>query len=69
MVAENNLTGYKRSLRHGDIICRIGVQAVFTFYSKTTAQICKFFQDLGDNTCSLQPAVKNAAPGLLQSQY
>jgi len=39
--------------------------AYFAFFSKTTRRICaKVFQGLGENTCSLQLALKNTAPGL-----
>jgi len=39
--------------------------AYFAFFSKTTRRICdKFFQGLGENICSLQPALKSNAPGL-----
>jgi len=38
---------------------------VFVFEKKKTTWICaKFFQDLGENTCSLQPAMKSTALGL-----
>jgi len=38
----------------------------FAFFSKTTRQIGAkfFFQGLGENTCSLQLALKSNAPGL-----
>jgi len=41
-------------------------EVVFAFVWKTTRQICAklFFQGLGENICSLQPALKNTAPGL-----
>jgi len=35
----------------------------FCVFSKTTRRIyANFFQDLGENTCSLQPALKSTAP-------
>jgi len=35
------------------------------FISKMTRRICaKVFQDLGENTCSLQPVLKSNALGL-----
>jgi len=37
----------------------------FAFFSKTERVICaNFFQGLGENTCSLQPALKINAPDL-----
>jgi len=40
--------------------------ALFAFFFKTTRWICAkfFFQGFGENTCSLQPALKSSAPGL-----
>jgi len=49
-------------LRLGDVIFGI----IGAFISKTTRQICAkiFFQGLGKNICSLQPALKSNALGL-----
>jgi len=44
-----------------------GIKGRFVFFLKTTRRICtNFFQGLEENnTCSLQPALKNNALGLL----
>jgi len=34
------------------------------FFSKTTKRTPNFFQDLEENTCLLQPALKSTAPSL-----
>jgi len=40
-----------------------GIEGVF--FSKMTRRSAPiFFQDLGENTCSLQPALKSTAPSL-----
>jgi len=35
---------------------------VFAFFLNTRRIYTNFFQDLGENTCSLQPALKSTAP-------
>jgi len=41
------------------------VRFLRSFFSKATDKFAPiFFQGLGENTCSLQPALKSNAPGL-----
>jgi len=35
----------------------------FVFLENDKTDLRQIFQDLGENTCSLQPALKNTAPG------
>jgi len=43
--------------------------AFFAFYSKTTKRISAIvFQDLRENTCSLEPALKGTAPPFKKCQ-
>jgi len=42
--------------------------AVFAFFSRTKTDLRKFFYGLGENICSLPPAVKNTAPGPFEYQ-
>jgi len=62
----NSLIGYLISLACGSVTSSFRIKGAFLrFFSKRqdgSAQ--NFFQDLGENTCSLQPALKNNAPGL-----
>jgi len=43
----------------------VGVSGFSVFLEKDKIDLCLFFfQSLGENTCSLQPALKNTALGL-----
>jgi len=60
------LTDYLCSLAFGSMMSVFRIKVCFAFFSKTTRRICAiFFQDLRENTCSLQPALKSTALGLL----
>jgi len=64
MVAETGLYWLLRSFRHGNVIFRnwsaSELNGFFVFLENDNTDLRKFFQDLGENTCSLQSAVKNA---------
>jgi len=63
----NSLTGYLSSLAFGMVTSFFGIKGVFfAFLSKSEKANLRqiFFQGLGENTYSIQPALKSTAPGL-----
>jgi len=59
----NSLTGYQSNLAFGSVTSFFGIKGVF--FSKTTrGSAPNISQGLGENTFSLQPALKSNAPGL-----
>jgi len=46
-----------------------GIGVRFSRKRQQDGSVLKFFQSYGENTCSLQPALKNTAPGLRNKYF
>jgi len=59
----NSLTGYYSSLAFGSVTSFLELKVRFS-QKQQDESAPNFFQGLGENTCSLQPALKSNASGL-----
>jgi len=61
----NSLTGYSSSLAFGSVTSFFGIKGTLLRFSlkQQDESATKFFQGLGENTCSLRPALKSNVPG------